>query len=429
MIAAPVLLRHILWTQDFRRTLGWQSAPQEHDISMARSSGPLRYGTPSAAVTRWAFSPPNCSHFVFVTQLTLSNYDHFNFNIQDVLKVLNSGPRLEELQLCRVNLIDNAPSRRALVRGPPHMVRSLKRLALEACNITEGLLDAYYDLLFRFRVSLFERIDRLRLVTATVFRPGSLSYSPVFHNLRLPTILHLEAEGFFGYVLVEFFREGYPIFWIEALVRMVSPTLRHFAFRPNLKATSDANYDRRIRYCHDYSAPSSRVAWASDLRQSSRSSANAALSGSWSLGYTRTIRGTYGFSDSASLFRRILDVLPSRLEHLAFVLDLGTVSADVISWATLDSRLSRACVGHGQPLQVRIERYESRDRDRPSERTNYLDQRFWSTRLPTMQHKMLVQDRVRSERLSVERYDAPTGIDQEREGRLAAPGLRSLFDL
>ncbi len=314
------LNKHVLWTQDFGRTRGW-STPEERDISMAISLGPPRHGTPSASITRWAFSHPNQNHFIFVTQLTLSNYD--NFNLQDILTVLDSVPRLEELQLCRVNIVDNTTG--PLVR-PPHMVRSLKLLALEACNITEGLPDAHYDLLFRF-LSLFERIDRLRLL-ATIFRQEHLFYSPNFYNLHLPTILHLEAEGFFAYVLVQFFREGYPVrelvslhlsrcfaswgnlYWIEALVRIVSPTLTHFAFRPNLTAsTYGVDYDRKRRNRDDCTSPLSygspetvrpadanacrESRWDSDCTvQSPRHSASAPLSGSWSWGCTRTTLGT-----------------------------------------------------------------------------------------------------------------------------------------
>ena len=105
----------------------------------------------------------------------------------------------------------------------------------------------------------------------------------------------------------------------------------------------------------------------------------------------------HGFRGATSLFRRILDVLPeSRLHHVAFVLDLGEFCASVVLWATLGLKLSRACVGHGQALQVRIERYEAQNPDRPQwERMDYLDQKFWSTRLPTMERRILVQDSVR----------------------------------
>ena len=200
---------------------------------------------------------------MFVAQLTLSNYDHFN--MQDVLMVIDSVSRLEELRLCRVSLIDSATE--ALARSR-HMVRSLKRLAIEACNITEGLPDAYYDLLFRF-LSLFERVDSLRFV-ATIFRREDLPYEPNFYGLHLPTVVHLEAEGFFGYVLVAFFREGYPvrelvslhlnrcfaswdkIFWVETMVRIVSPTLRHFAWRLNLTASWYGSDNNRLdRYQQD----------------------------------------------------------------------------------------------------------------------------------------------------------------------------------
>ena len=107
----------------------------------------------------------------------------------------------------------------------------------------------------------------------------------------------------------------------------------------------------------------------------------------------------HSFSDATSLFGRILDVLPdSRLDRLAFVLDLGESSANVVPWAALDPKLSRVCVSHGQAVQVRIERHEARNPDRSWERMGYLDRRFWCSRLPTMKHKMLVQDRVRSDR-------------------------------
>ena len=220
--------------------------PKSHDATMAIG----HRGTPSASITRWAFSHPINNHFIFVTHLIVSNYD--NFNMQDVLRVLDSVPRLEELELCRVNIIDSTT---APFAPPANMVRSLKRLAIEACNITEGYLDGYYNLLFRF-LALFEHVERLRLA-ATIFRDEDACFHPAFYYLRLPTIIHLEAEGFFSYVLLCFFQQGYPvqglrslhlsrcfgawqkIFRLEQIVRIVSPTLQHFAFRPNLEANAD----------------------------------------------------------------------------------------------------------------------------------------------------------------------------------------------
>ncbi|PIL25561.1 hypothetical protein GSI_12369 [Ganoderma sinense ZZ0214-1] len=426
------LNRHLPSTQEFKKSQGGWLAPVPHDASIVISSNPRYRGTPSEAITRWASLHPMNSHFIFVTHLTVSNYG--NFTTADLLAVLDAMPRLEELELCQVNILD--PTGTLLVVRPAHTpVRSLKRLALEACNITEGLSDAYYDLLFRF-LSLFARIERLRLL-ATLFRPEHLFYQPNFHpgpSLRLPTVVHLEAEGFFASVLREFCRQGDPVaglvslhlsrcfaewenlYWVAGVVRAVAPTLQHLAFRPNLTASSYG---------------------CTELKE-----LEFGLYAHGQPGYTSA------YDTATTLFCCVLEALPpARLHHLAFVLDLDLdldpgeeVSADVVPWAALDAQMNRVCVNYAWPLQVRIDRYDpdanpearnlslnvGRPPARRRPRTDYSDQRFWVTRLPTMRHRMAeVHDRVRSERLSVGQYAAPVGIDGQR---IAMPGLRSLFD-